>query len=769
MKTESPAWLRTAGVLMALALALAPRAAAAEPEDEYARIYALIQEADTLGSSQPAQALTRYKAAQTALQQFQKLHPDWNRRVVSYRLNYLEFKIGPALTNSPPAVTPPVPARGPAAPSPAVVGGLFPKMPPATKVYVVDCEHDFEDARMAAWVLQGLINRDNAEVYVIEKEPGRHLEQLQDCGKPYERLDQPAGANSGWRALFRKYRGRVKKLWIYDLQKDWTWYLALMSAAQRGGIPVTEPLRNDLRSEFGWTGEVEDLRNRWTNRIAAYDWALTNLMPGCNKRVVFATSLNTALFDYAVASQGFAFWLDFDGERAEVQKIFRAGGYGVGTSLMGYANTGDLANEVSNPFGFGYVASDLYANGSFWSSFPNRTYTQAPGRAVKALPGKIYASIMWSDGDNLQFDQNALWNLWHDPARGTIPVATALAPALQEVNTPLLDWYYSRMTGKDELVAGPTGFQFIHIRDFNDRLFPAWCALTRAWCAGAGFHSARIWLAPFGSAKYFTYMKTTGLDGVLGEGWVAQPGLPPKIGTYAAMDEEELFKQFLVVAPDPRKPVFVNFTPIVAGIYQGGRGYSAVKRQMDRLDRAYPDRYVFLLPKDQFATIRSYYRLGGPVAEYAEFREITGRSGADEGLTPVSAGDSEFATETRDGTNCWRVPKHEPPRFFYLAMDGRFWLPPRSRLEIELEYLDSGSGDIVFEYDSTDVDAPLGGAYKKHPDTVHRADTGRGQVARFGVNDANFAGRQNGRADFRFYCGGDDLWIRAVRVRRAGP
>jgi hypothetical protein len=37
--------------------------------------------------------------------------------------------------------------------------------------------------------------------------------------------------------------------------------------------------------------------------------------------------------------------------------------------------------------------------------------------------------------------------------------------------------------------------------------------------------------------------------------------------------------------------------------------YTKVKRQMDRLEAAFPGRYVFLLPKDQFATIRAYYNL----------------------------------------------------------------------------------------------------------------------------------------------------------------
>ena len=153
----------------------------------------------------------------------------------------------------------------------------------------------------------------------------------------------------------------------------------------------------------------------------------------------------------------------------------------------------------------------------------------------------------------------------HDPAHGTVPVATQLSPTLQEVNSPLLDWFYSNMTTNDELVAGPTGVQFIFIREYNDALFPAWCRLNRAWCAGAGFHAARIWIAPNPSLKYSEYMETCGFDGLFGEGWRIKSGFPPKVDTWGADNEQDLFKQMTSIKPDPTKPIFGGFTCIVGG------------------------------------------------------------------------------------------------------------------------------------------------------------------------------------------------------------
>jgi GxGYxY sequence motif in domain of unknown function N-terminal/GxGYxYP putative glycoside hydrolase C-terminal domain len=650
--------------------------------------------------------------------------------------------------------------------------GMFPKMPEATNVYVANIHKDSGDAWMTAWALQGLINQKSAEVYLINNPWDR--DPLKECGKPYEELPRLSGTDAGLRTLFQKYQQQVKKMFVYNPEKDWTWYLALMSSAQQGGIPVTESIKNELISEFNWNGNVEDFQNRWTNRIHAYNWALENLMPDCTKKVVFATSnrrdryeerIGNPITDYAVASKGFVFWLDFDkpDELAEVEKIFRTPGYGVGTSLMGYASDGDAANEVANRHGIGYVVSELYANGSFWSSFPDKTYNQSPGKAAHVEPGKIYASIMWSDGDNLEYDQNPLYKYWHDPARGKIPVATPLAPALQELNSPLLDWYYSEMTTNDELVAGPTGFQFIHIRDFKNDLFTEWCKLNHPWCTDAGFRSVYMWLMPSPTPKYVLYTKTCGLNGALGEFFSTDTNLP-SIPVSGITDESRLYPEFTAVRPKAHAPVFHNFVCVAGGFYHNGdHGYSAIKEQIDHLETDYPGRYVFLLPKDQFATIRAYYS-----SEQLP-QEIIGRPGGRDDLIPVSNGDGNFSIIQRNGLSYWSIPKHSSPNYFYLRIADDFLPKPGASVEIDLGYLDSGSGDIVLDYDSTDSPLPDKGAFKRYPHAVQRMNSGQWKLAQFYVSDANFQNRENGGADFRFYNGGDDLLVSYVKVRRLKP
>jgi tetratricopeptide (TPR) repeat protein len=104
-------------------------------EEQYVQIYNLIQEADaSLSSNQPLQTLNKYLRAQTELQRFQKLYPDWNPRIVNFRLNYLAAKIAelsgrsmPAaptiqvvLEKAQPSPTPPLPSVPPAPTQPQV-------------------------------------------------------------------------------------------------------------------------------------------------------------------------------------------------------------------------------------------------------------------------------------------------------------------------------------------------------------------------------------------------------------------------------------------------------------------------------------------------------------------------------------------------------------------------------------------------------------------------------------------------------------------------
>ena len=77
-------------------------------DDEYVQIFKLIQDADALSSTAPSQALAKYLDAQAALDRLHKGSPDWNARIVNYRISYLANRISAlSATASPPAAQQP--------------------------------------------------------------------------------------------------------------------------------------------------------------------------------------------------------------------------------------------------------------------------------------------------------------------------------------------------------------------------------------------------------------------------------------------------------------------------------------------------------------------------------------------------------------------------------------------------------------------------------------------------------------------------------------
>ena len=120
--------------ILLLAVALPQARAQQDPDDQYVAIYGQIQDGDSLlATGQPRQALDAFVSAQTQLQRFQKIYPDWEQKIVGYRLNYLADKIAaltvqfPVMTNSP-AQTEPAAATNDADAVAAQLDGLRAKL-----------------------------------------------------------------------------------------------------------------------------------------------------------------------------------------------------------------------------------------------------------------------------------------------------------------------------------------------------------------------------------------------------------------------------------------------------------------------------------------------------------------------------------------------------------------------------------------------------------------------------------------------------------------
>jgi tetratricopeptide (TPR) repeat protein len=126
--------------IVILLFALVPGLRADGPDDQYVQIYNLIQEGDSFGPGQSADAVAKYVEAENALRRFQKVYPGWNERVVNFRLNYLASKITILTGSTAPATNAPVAAavtNAPVAAAPPVVTAPTAVPPPVAPPPVV--------------------------------------------------------------------------------------------------------------------------------------------------------------------------------------------------------------------------------------------------------------------------------------------------------------------------------------------------------------------------------------------------------------------------------------------------------------------------------------------------------------------------------------------------------------------------------------------------------------------------------------------------------
>lgn len=129
-------------------LAVLATAVAQNLDDEYVQIFNLIQEADGLSSAHPSQALAKYLEAEKGLQQLHNGSPDWNPKVVAFRLSYVASKIA-AL--SPQAAVSPIPTEGTT--NAAAPGAAVP-LPGAATTAPADWEAQLNAAKEQARQLQ---------------------------------------------------------------------------------------------------------------------------------------------------------------------------------------------------------------------------------------------------------------------------------------------------------------------------------------------------------------------------------------------------------------------------------------------------------------------------------------------------------------------------------------------------------------------------------------------------------------------------------------
>ena len=163
--------------------------------------------------------------------------------------------------------------------------------------------------------------------------------------------------------------------------------------------------------------------------------------------------------DYIVATRSMVFWLDplIPAETslfaAILQKLPPDSLY-LGWFPQGHESEGvTLCAQHSVAIG----ATDYFQNGTVFGGVRADVESMQPAAPSTPLQNKIYVTFTMSEGDNLQYDQHRMRQIWDDPMRGQAPINWSIDPLMLDAAPSILSYYQRTQTSNDLLVVGPSG------------------------------------------------------------------------------------------------------------------------------------------------------------------------------------------------------------------------------------------------------------------------------------------------------------------------
>lgn len=349
--------------------------------------------------------------------------------------------------------------------------------------------------------LQGLVNREKPRLFLIPAAAGEGITEWPRLLG----LNLNVYTHENMCELLKKYASSYKGVILYSCEKSIHYVnLATTLAGITDSLPVTEELYEKLKPELGELSITEDITNyEFTDAISIYTYIHKNLWKYCTHRLIVSVSPKNCHFvrDIAVCTRAATVWLENRKEEEKaVYKLFLADMKAGEAAATGWYTEERSGIGAAAEYGLSTIPSDFYENATVYAGMKHDIKVP-PIPKMPKLENKIYAAIYLSDGDNVQYNQHAMLNLWKNPDRGSIPINWTVSPVLTDFGPGLLNYYYETATDGDCFVSGPSGAGYSLIVDRHNKkinltdreLAEKYVTLTDRYLEKSGIHSITLW------------------------------------------------------------------------------------------------------------------------------------------------------------------------------------------------------------------------------------------------------------------------------------
>lgn len=273
-------------------------------------------------------------------------------------------------------------------------------------------------------------------------------------------------------ALLKKYKDEISGIVLYDEKKS-IHYLNLASTVGglKNALPVAYADWANLKANGFDFPVLADLTNlNYTKPSEIYQYLYENYWKLCTKRLLVSldAKLPNYIRDFGIASGAAFVWLDPRKEEEAVVLRHFLGDMKAGESIMiGWWAEERSGIGIGASYGISTIPADFYENATVYAGTSH--FIQLPVVPKKPeLKNKIYLAIFLSDGDNVQYCQHAMSQLWDNKNRGEVPINWTVSPGLADFGPGLLNYYYNTATPNDFFSSGPSGLGYALIYDAHN-------------------------------------------------------------------------------------------------------------------------------------------------------------------------------------------------------------------------------------------------------------------------------------------------------------
>lgn len=318
-----------------------------------------------------------------------------------------------------------------------------------------------------------------AEVPFLENGASFYVQLVTEDGVYTSPVQKQAGCLKWDIAKATKLSGKILfqqiRLIAVGHQSNTCWRAIHFADSDGNIVPTVSPEKT--MTELFNKPVKHDFRGRFDDSIEAYQWALKNILPTCNRK--FAHTIDGVVdgktigsgpwmsFDFAVMNRGFVFNLTFNGDDGPVafghhylpdakqarmyRKILK--GLEQPAFITGYGDSENDWFPLMSEYGHSYLVPQ-YRNASFHAAVPAtgalRQKIHYTPETVELEKDKYYVCFISSDGDTFKGLATQLYQSWNtDKRRGDVPFTFAVPNWMGTYFPAMLEYYYKTATPND--------------------------------------------------------------------------------------------------------------------------------------------------------------------------------------------------------------------------------------------------------------------------------------------------------------------------------